>query len=92
MLNRAAPKAPAQVALTATEFAVLDEIAKRKGRAKPPHPTIACSLLAIARLGGYLARTSDEPPRNKVIWRGLSKLADITYGTTFRMPHAVVGN
>jgi len=92
MLNRAAPKAPAQVALTATELAVLDEIAKRKGRAKPPRPTVAGSLLAIARLGGYLARASDGPPGNKVLWRGLSKLADITYGTSLRLPQQVVGN
>jgi hypothetical protein len=26
-------------------------------------------------LGGYLARSSDSPPGNMVIWRGLSRLA-----------------
>jgi len=92
MLNRAAPQAPAKLALTATEIAVLDEIAKRKGRASPRHATIETHLIAIARLGGYLARDSDGPPGNKILWRGLSKLADIACGATLRLPRAFVGN
>jgi len=92
MLNREAPKAPAKLALTATELAVLDAIAKRKGRTPPSRATVADILVAIARLGGYLARNSDGPPGNKVLWRGLSKLADITYGATLRLPRALVGN
>lgn len=92
MLNREAPKAPAALVLAATESAVLDEIAKRKGRTPPRRATVADSLIAIARLGGYLARANDPPPGNMIIWRGLSKLADITYGSTLRLPRAVVGN
>jgi hypothetical protein len=34
----------------------------------------------IARLGGYLARANDPPPGNMVIWRGLSRLANIEFG------------
>lgn len=85
MLNREAPKAPATLVLTATESAVLDAIAKRRGRAPPRRATVTDSLVAIARLGGYLARANDPPPGNKVIWRGLAKLADITYGATLRL-------
>ena len=92
MLNREAPKAPATVALTKIEIAVLDEIAKRKGRTPPSRATVADILVAIARLGGYLARANDPPPGNKVLWRGLSKLADISYGATLRLPRALVGN
>jgi hypothetical protein len=29
-------------------------------------------ITKLARLGGYLARTSDSPPGNKVMWSGLS--------------------
>lgn len=90
ILNREAPEAPAKVALTRTEIAVLDAIAKRNGRA-PPRGTIADTLIAIARLGGYLARANDPPPGNKVLWRGLSKLADIAYGATLRLPRGLVG-
>jgi len=92
MLNREAPKAPAAIALTATELAVLDEIAKRKGRTPPSRATVADILVEIARLGGYLARANDPPPGNKVLWRGLSKFAGITYGATLRLPRGVVGN
>lgn len=92
MLNREAPKAPATLVITATESAVLDEIAKRKGRTPPRRFTVADSLVAIARLGGYLARANDGPPGNKAIWRDLSKLADFTYGATLRLPRAVLGN
>jgi len=92
MLNRDAPKAPAALVLTETESAVLDEINKRKGRAPPRRATVADSLVEIARLGGYPARGNDPPPGNQVIWRGLSRLADITYGATLRVPRAVVGH
>ena len=39
-----------------------------------------CLWSNLARLGGYLARASDPPPGNMVIWRGLSRLADIQLG------------
>jgi len=35
---------------------------------------------AVARLWGYLDRTSDAPPGTTVIWRGLSRLADLAEG------------
>jgi len=35
---------------------------------------------AVARLGGYLDRTSDAPPGTTVIWRGLSRLVDLVEG------------
>jgi hypothetical protein len=31
-------------------------------------------------LGGYLGRSSDPPPGNMVIWRGLSRLAAAVLG------------
>lgn len=76
MLNRAAPDAPAEAAFTPTEIAVLDRIT---GSA-PTRRTVAHYLLAVAKLGGYLARAKDPPPGNEVIWRGLSRLADILLG------------
>ena len=39
-------------------------------------------LIKIARLGGYLARASDPPPGNMIMWRGLSRLTDIEFGAT----------
>jgi hypothetical protein len=35
----------------------------------------------FTKLGGYLARKSDPPPGNIVMWRGLTRLIDIQTGT-----------
>ena len=36
--------------------------------------------IQLAKLGGYLARKSDPPPGNTVMWRGLKRLNDIVLG------------
>jgi hypothetical protein len=41
---------------------------------------LALYLIKVARLGGYLARASGPPPGNIVMWRGMSRLTDITLG------------
>jgi hypothetical protein len=77
MLNRSAPNAQPTLALTPTEIIVLDRLVNdRSHRGK----TLSHYLTKIARLGGYLARTSDPPPGNTVMWRGLSRLTDIALG------------
>ncbi len=49
----------------------------------PAHQrTLSVYLTKIARLGGYLARASDPPPGNIVMWRGLSRLTDIELGAS----------
>jgi len=37
-------------------------------------------LTQLARLGGYLNRSSDGPPGNTVMWRGMARLTDIALG------------
>jgi hypothetical protein len=78
MLNRSAPDAPPTLALTATEIGVLDCLVNHKPKAR--QKTLSHYLIKIARLGGYLARASDPPPGNAVMWRGLSRLTDIALG------------
>ena len=41
-------------------------------------PTLAQTTLWLARLGGFLGRTSDGSPGVKVLWRGWRRLFDIT--------------
>ncbi|WP_206352407.1 hypothetical protein [Tautonia rosea] len=84
MTNRATP----EVALTATEVAILDQLGG--DTTGPARPTVSHSLVAIAKLGGYLARTKDPPPGNMVIWRGLTRLMDIQLG--FELSRRLVGN
>jgi hypothetical protein len=59
---------------------------KPKARQK----TLLRYLIKIARLGGFLARASDPPPGNTVMWRGLSRLTDIALGAV--VGAEIVGN
>jgi hypothetical protein len=78
MLNRSMPEASPQTALTNAEIRVLDHlIPDRPGRRRR---TLSHYLTKLARLGDYLARASDPPPGNVVMWRGLSRLTDIQIG------------
>src|SRR3954469_3670634 len=79
MVNRAAPDASPRLALTEGEVCLLDRMAGRPSSRSPP-PTLSGYLTQIARLGGYLARASDPPPGNTVMWRGWSRLMDIKLG------------
>jgi len=88
MLNRSVPEALPTLALTATEIAVLDHLVNDKPQAR--RKTLSHYLTKIARLGGYLARASDPPPGNTVMWRGLSRLTDIALGAI--VGAEIVGN
>jgi hypothetical protein len=68
-------------------MALLDGLVPDRG----PRPrTLALYLTKVARLGGYLARGSDPPPGNAVMWRGMSRLTDITLGSI--LAARLVGN
>jgi hypothetical protein len=88
MASRATPDAPPEVAFTPAEIAVLDRAVG--GPPQAPERTISHYLLVVAKLGGYLARTKDPPPGNMVVWRGLTRLADILLGS--ELHSEVVGN
>ena len=81
VIHRAAPQAPATLALTPIEVELLDKL-RPVPCTKAPHskPSIASCLIQLARLGGYLARASDPPPGNTVIWRGMARLTNIELG------------
>jgi hypothetical protein len=80
MLNRVAPKAPARLAFAQREIDILTSLA-----GSLPSCSMSSCVGLLARLGGYLARANDPPPGNNVIWRGLSRLADIQFGTSLRV-------
>jgi hypothetical protein len=92
MVARATPDAPAEIALTAAEIGALDRLAAAPAptpEGPVPKRTVSHYVVEIARLGGYLAREKDPPPGNLVVWRGLSRLADILHG--FELGSQVVG-
>lgn len=88
MTSRATPDAAPEVAFTPAEIVVLDRLAG--GPPAAVHRTVSRYLVEVAKLGGYLARTNDPPPGNMVVWRGLTRLADILRG--FELDSPVVGN
>jgi hypothetical protein len=86
MVQRTDPEITASAAITAQEQTILDKLfgspEKQDG--------LSTYLIRIARLGGYLARASDPPPGNTVMWRGVSRLTDIHFG--FLLAKGDVGN
>lgn len=66
----------ARAALTRDEIGFLQRMIKKKTAGDGLYLLSQC-LLQIARLGGYLARASDPPPGNTVMWRELARLSDI---------------
>jgi hypothetical protein len=80
MLNRTSPNAAPYTALASIEIGLLDRLVTDVGNRRCRSETLSFYLTKLARLGGYLARSSDPPPGNTVIWRGLSRLTDIEIG------------
>ncbi len=91
MINRAAPNARPELGLTKIETVLLDRLLPDNTGRSPGEKTLSSYLIKIARLGGYLARASDPPPGNIVIWRGLTRLADIKLGATLSYPRQSCG-
>ncbi len=85
MINRCCPNASPRLALTDIEIKILNEAVKDNKNKK-----LSDYLIKIAKLGGYLARASDPPPGNIVMWRGLARLIDIQLG--FNLAMKLVGN
>jgi len=90
MSNRVMPEASPLLALTPLEVDLLGRLVKDKGVAMPSGNGLSAYLTKVARLGGSLARASDAPPGNLVLWRGLSRLTDMTLG--FQIGAQLVGN
>jgi len=77
MINRVAPKSSARLVFTKTEMKIIDQLVPSP---RPCRNMVSNYLVRLAKLGGYLDRTSDPPPGNMVIWRGLARLTDIHLG------------
>ncbi len=90
MLNRVEPNLEPTLVLSELETSILDRLMPNPAHRPPATRTLSLYLTKIARLGGYLARAKDPPPGNIVMWRGLSRLNDITLGATLQTD--IVGN
>ena len=91
MVHRTAPRAKPDTTFTTEEIGMLDLLVKDTGNCKTQPGTLGFYIVKLARLGGYLARARDPPPGIIVIWRGLSRLADIRLGADAKS-REIVGN
>lgn len=80
MSARAKPDTAPCSVLTFAEITTLHRIDASRTRPRRQRRALAAYLLPIAMLGGYLARKHDPPPGNMVVWRGMIRLHDITFG------------
>jgi hypothetical protein len=80
MINRSAMRTPPAAAFTDTECQLLDHLVPGAAKSRTAKKSLSSYIIKVARLGGYLARASDRPPGNIVMWRGLSRLTDIVLG------------
>ena len=80
MMNRCAPNAPPELALTDEEITLINALPNNKASDNIQNKTLSYYLTKIARLGGYMNRALDPPPGNIVMWRGLSRLSDLRLG------------
>ncbi|MBN8565090.1 MAG: IS4 family transposase [Leptolyngbya sp. UWPOB_LEPTO1] len=77
-MQRTAPTASARTILTELEIQTLMLLTHHSSDAQLSDFRVAQAVIAIAKLGGFLARKSDGDPGPTVIWRGWSVLQNAT--------------
>lgn len=68
LMGRETPELPAEVLFSDMEVRTLKAYAKKEGH--PPPDSVGAAVHIVAKIGGYLARKSDPPPGNQILWRG----------------------
>jgi len=77
-INRTHPKADVSLVLSKIEQEALSLLSSQRDKKKTQIKTVRQAIIAIAKLGGFLARRHDGHPGPTVIWRGWQRLADGT--------------
>jgi len=77
--GRQTPDIPCDVFLTEDEWKPLYAHIHNKPPPIRP-PTLAEAMWLISKLGGHLGRLGDRPPGTMTLWRGLSRLPDLSAG------------
>lgn len=81
--------APCTVAFTNVEWKTLFRYRNPREPFPAKPPPLREVVRWTARLGGFLARTSDGEPGVKTLWRGLMRLQDIVIGVLLLAPQDV---
>ena len=78
MQGREAPDVPCTIYFVPEEWKALTTFISRTTTPPEQPPPLNEAVRLLAKLGGHLGRTHDDPPGSEVLWRGLSRLADIS--------------
>lgn len=86
--SRENPEQPCTVILCEAEWQALHTVTHRRHPKPMPSrpPTLKEAVRMIAMLGGFLGRKGDGEPGVKTVWKGLSRLSDITTGWLIHHP------
>jgi hypothetical protein len=86
--SRQHPDQSCTVVLSQPEWQTLEAVAEkryRRARRNEP-PRLGEAVQLIGKLGGHLGRKGDGPAGIKTLWRGLSRLSDLTTGWLIAQP------
>jgi hypothetical protein len=89
--GRETPEIPCTAFFEEAEWKAL--VCHHQQSPQPPEtpPTLGEAMRMVAKLGGFLGRKGDGHPGATVIWRGLSRLSDITETFTIFYPSLPAG-
>lgn len=85
-LARDAPELPCTVALSDAEWQTLWRYRLPTQRLPAVPPPLGEVARQVAQLGGFLGRKGDGAPGPLTLWRGLSRLQDLTAGALLAAP------
>ena len=78
MQGREAPELDCTLYFTEYEWKALWTFINKTTTLPIAAPSLNVAIQLLGRLGGHLGRASDPPPGSEVLWRGMTRLADIS--------------
>jgi hypothetical protein len=78
LVPRETPDVPCTVAFAPAEWQALCCATSRTPTPPPEPPSLREAVRRVAQLGGFLGRKSDGEPGPLTLWRGLTRLRDLT--------------
>ena len=82
LMGREMPELPPEVLFSDIEIEVLRAYAKKKALHLPD--CLGSMVKLVAKIGGYLGRSSDPPPGHQVMWNGYAQLQLMCEGFLLR--------
>ena len=78
MQGREAPELDCTLYFTDNEWKALTTFIQKTKTPPSRPPSLNEAVQLLGRLGGHLGRAGDPPPGSEVLWRGMTRLADIS--------------